>query len=68
MTSYVTHLEGSLDGSRHPHDQLQGLHEGRPLLVRYDLEAVGKAIAREDLRSREPGLWRYRELLSLIHI
>ncbi len=65
MTSYVTHLEGSLDGSRHPHDQLQGLHEGRPLLVRYDLEAIRTALAREDLRGREPGFWRYRELLPV---
>ncbi len=42
MPAFVTHLEAAIDGTRLPHDQLQTLHEGRPLWVRYDLEAVAR--------------------------
>ncbi len=66
MTSFATHLEGSIDGARLPIDQLQTLHEGRPLLVRYDLAAVARSVTREDLVRREPTLWRYRELLPVV--
>jgi threonine synthase len=65
VTSFVTHLEGSLDGSRHDHRRLQTVHEGRPLLVRYDLAAVGRALARADLARRPATIWRYRELLPV---
>ncbi len=60
--SYVTHLEAAIDGTRLPHNQLQTLHEGRPLWVRYDLEAVGAAMTKEAVAGREPTMWRYREL------
>ncbi len=65
MSSFVTHLEGSLDGSRHDHRRLQTTHEGRPLLVRYDLAAAGKALQRADLAQRPATIWRYRELLPV---
>ena len=65
MTSFVTHLEAAIDGTHLDPNTLQTLHEGRPLWVRYDLEAIGKAVSREQLRDREPGLWRYRELLPV---
>lgn len=65
MGSFVTHLEGALDGSHHDHRRLQGTHAGRPLLVRYDLAAVGSALARADLARRPANLWRYRELLPV---
>jgi len=65
MASFVTHLEGSLDGSRHDHRVPQGTHAGRPLLVRYDLEAVAKALPRAELERRPATLWRWRELLPL---
>jgi threonine synthase len=65
MGSHVTHLEAALDGTRLDHRRPQTLHEGRPLWVRYDLEAVGRALTRQDLASREPSLWRYRELLPV---
>src|SRR6185503_1932498 len=65
MGSFATHLEGSLDGSRHDHRRLQTTHEGRPLLVRYDLAAVGQAVARADLARRPATIWRYRELLPV---
>jgi threonine synthase len=64
--TFVTHLECSLTGERYEADRLQGLSKaGRPLLVRYDLPAVAKALSREMLEDREPDFWRYRELLPV---
>jgi threonine synthase len=63
--SFVTHLEAAIDGTRLPHDVLQTLHEGRPLWVRYDLEAVRAAMSKEAVAGREPTMWRYRELLPV---
>ncbi len=63
--SFVTHLESALDGTRLPARTLQTLHEGRPLWVRYDLDAVAGAVDRDALVQREPTLWRYRELLPV---
>ena len=63
--SYVTHLEAAIDGTHLPHNVLQTLHEGRPLWVRYDLEAVGAAMTKETVAGRDPNMWRYRELLPV---
>lgn len=63
MHSLVTHLESALDGTRLPADCPQTLHRERPLWVRYDLAAVGRAVNREELARRPLNLWRYRELL-----
>ena len=64
--SFVTHLECSYTGKTYPADQLHGLSEaGKPLLVRYDLEALGNAITKQDLVSRLPEFWRYREFLPV---
>jgi len=63
--SFVAHLESAIDGTRLPARTVQTLHEGRPLWVRYDLEAVGRAVSRSDLASRPASLWRYRELLPV---
>ncbi len=67
MATYVTHLESAIDGTHLPAGQLQTMHADRPLWVRYDLEAIGKAVDREQLVSREPTMWRYRELLPPEH-
>ena len=61
--SYVSHLEGAIDGARLPARTLQTSHEGRPILVRYDLDAVARAVSRDDLAARPPTMWRYHELL-----
>mgnify|MGYP002476175088 CR=1 FL=1 len=37
----------------------------RPLLARYDLDAVHRTLRREDLLDREKTLWRYREVLPV---
>ncbi len=65
VTSFVTHLEGAIDGERLPANQVQTLHKDRPIWVRYDLDAVGSVLTKEMLRDRSPTLWRYRELLPV---
>src|SRR5437762_14091511 len=65
MTSYVTHLESALDGTRFPAGQVHTIHQGRPLWVRYDLERVRATTDPYDFAQRGPSLWRYRELLPL---
>jgi threonine synthase len=66
LPTFVTHLECSLTGERYPADTLQTLSKaGRPLLVRYDLDGVGRAVRRTALSERPQSLWRYRELLPV---
>ncbi len=65
MSRYVTHLEGAIDGTVLPADQLQTLHKDRPLWVRYDLDAIRRAVSPEQVARRSPTMWRYRELLPL---
>ncbi len=67
MGSFVTHLEAAIDGTHLPHDRVQTTHAGRPLWVRYDLDAVGAAVKRADLAGRPATMWRYRELLPVEH-
>lgn len=64
--TYVSHLECSLTGERYDADELHGLSRaGRPLLVRYDLDAMRSGISQEDIAARETDLWRWRELLPV---
>ena len=63
---FVSHLEATSDGTRLPAGQLHGVHQGKPLLVRYDLDRVAGAVQRDDLRDRDSSLWRYRELMPLV--
>jgi threonine synthase len=65
MPCFVSHLEAAIDGTQLPAGQLQTLHKDRPLWVRYDLPAVGRAMSKQALRDREPTMWRYRELLPV---
>jgi threonine synthase len=60
----VTHLECSLTGERYEPGKAHNLSAaGKPLLVRYDLEAAKRTMTRESLSAREPGMWKWRELL-----
>jgi len=63
----VTHLECSLCSIRHEPNVLQNLCVkcGRPLLVRYDLEAAVKTLTPDSLSLRKPSLWRYSEVLPV---
>src|SRR5262245_63753205 len=64
--TFVTHLECSATGARYPADELHNLsRERKPLLVRYDVEAIKKELSKEALASRPRDLWRYRELLPV---
>ena len=62
--SLVTHLECSLTGERYEAGKPKNLsNAGKPLLVRYDLEAAKKTLTRDSIARREPGMWKWRELL-----
>jgi threonine synthase len=64
--TFVTHLECAFTGERHAADEVHNLSRaGKPLLVRYDLAGVAKALSKEVLARRPPDLWRYRELLPV---
>ena len=63
----VTHLECALCATRHKAAQINNLCTecGKPLLVRYDLERAARTLTRDALATREPSLWRYREVLPV---
>ncbi|MBB3911576.1 threonine synthase [Sphingomonas desiccabilis] len=64
--TFVSHLECSMTGERYEADRLHGLSRvGRPLLVRYELEALGQAVSRDAIAARPTDLWRWRELLPV---
>src|ERR1051325_5882830 len=64
--TFVTHLECSMTGERYEVDRLHNLSKvGKPLLVRYDLPGVKKALTKDALRERPDGLWKWRELLPV---
>ena len=64
--SHVSHLECSATGDRYSAGELHNLSAaGKPLLVRYDLELVGRSVSRSALAARAPDFWRYRELLPI---
>ena len=66
--NFVTHLECGLTGEWYQADRVHGLSSaGKPLLVRYDLDAIGQAVQPEDLALRPPGMWRYREWLPVLN-
>jgi threonine synthase len=63
---YLTHLECPRCGATHDADRPQNLCAcGSPLLARYDLAAVRRAVRPDDLARRPADLWRYRELLPV---
>jgi threonine synthase len=60
----VTHLECSLTGERYEAGRPHNLSRaGKPLLVRYDIDVAKRTLTRESISSREPGMWKWRELL-----
>ncbi|MGH3040728.1 MAG: threonine synthase [Candidatus Rokuibacteriota bacterium] len=66
MPSFVTDLTCPRCGRRHEPRVPQNLCEcGAPLLVDYDLEAVGASATKDAVASRAPDMWRYRELLPV---
>jgi threonine synthase len=64
--TFVSHLECGLTGERYEADTLQGLSRaGKPLLVRYDLDALAKALDKATVAARPADMWRYREFLPV---
>jgi threonine synthase len=60
----VTYLECSLTGERYEAGQPHNLSKaGKPLLVRYDVDAAKRTLTRDSLAARERGMWKWRELL-----
>lgn len=63
-SSTLTHLRCSRCRAIHPANEPQNLCAcGAPLLVRYDLALAATRMTREALQRREPGLWRYAEVM-----
>ncbi|HET6212998.1 MAG TPA: threonine synthase [Micromonosporaceae bacterium] len=63
---FLTHLECPRCAAQHPADRPQNLCPcGSPLLARYDLDAVGRAVDPARIAGRGADLWRYRELLPV---
>ncbi|MEX2561793.1 MAG: threonine synthase [Nitriliruptoraceae bacterium] len=66
--TFVTHLECGLTGEQLPADTIHGLSAaGRPLLVRYDLDAIQRTVDRDEMAARHDDWWKYRELLPVRH-
>jgi len=65
----VTHLECAKCAERYEPDQIHQLCTvcGKPLLVRYNLGQASAELKRHDLPARVPTLWRYREVLPVVH-
>jgi len=64
-SSFVSHLEGAIDGAALTPRIVHTTHKHRPILVRYDLDAVNLALNPRMLRDRPQTMWRYRELLPI---
>jgi len=64
--SYATHLECSVSEEHYDIAKLQGLSAlNKPLLARYDLDALRREVPREQVAARPAGLWRWHELLPV---
>lgn len=64
--SFVTHLQCGLNGDHYEADQVHGLSKaGKPLLVKYDLATLQERVSQDELTSRPPDMWRYREFLPV---
>src|SRR5207253_3923710 len=65
--SFVSHVECTVCGAHHDHRKPLAVCEkcGQMLAVRYDLDRVAAAVTREQLATRPPGMYRFRELTPL---
>ena len=67
MTSYLSHLECTVCGTRHPAGRLIGVSPccGKVLYARYDLARIRRDVDRDRLAGRNAGMWRFAELLPV---
>jgi len=65
--SYISHLECSITGkTSYAAGSVHGLSEaGRPLMARYDLNALKEQADRDEIWARPGGFWKWRELLPV---
>ena len=65
--TFVTHVECTVCGTRHDHRRLLTVCEtcGQMLAARYDTARVAAAVTQATLRTRPPGMYRFRELTPL---
>ena len=65
--SFLSHLECAMCGQELDADRIWNLCPtcNKPLLARYDLEQVRKAVTQDTIAGREATLWRYHELLPV---
>lgn len=64
MNPFVSHFECSLEGTLHEAGQVYRLSDaGRPMLVRYALDAIRGRVDRDEVAARSGGFWKWRELL-----
>lgn len=65
--SFVSGVECTICGSHHTPDHLLTVCErcGQMLAVRYDLDRAAAHVSKDVLRSRPPGMYRFRELTPL---
>ncbi|MBI2206580.1 MAG: threonine synthase [Candidatus Rokubacteria bacterium] len=65
--SFVSHVECTVCGHRHEAKRTLGVCEqcGQMLAVRYDLDRVAASVTKDALRTRPPGMYRFRELTPL---
>lgn len=63
----MTGLRCTECAAEHEANQLQTVCRecSMPLVATYDLQAVSRAVTRDDLRHRDSTLWRFREMLPL---
>jgi len=64
---FGSHIECTVCGRRHEAGQLLTVCQdcGQMLAVRYDLPRAAAAVTPESLKSRPPGMYRFRELVPL---
>lgn len=65
--TFLTHLQCSDCGKHYNPAEVQTFCPDcqAPLLARYDLEKARRTLDRDEIRRRQPGMWRWRELLPV---
>ncbi len=65
--NFFSHLECGYCTKTYEADKLWNLCPecNKPLLARYDLVLAKEKLSKDELKNREPNLWRYKELLPV---
>jgi threonine synthase len=65
--SFISFLECPKCGRHEDPEQVANLCRAcaAPLLVRYDLQAIGRSVSKQDLSRRPASMWRYAEFLPI---